>query len=114
MSRAIYFDIQFGSSGDMLVGSLLDLGLEPGRLRSELEKLRLEGWSMQPTIRYGETIQAEPVRADEIRRGDILLYRWERGVRAHRVARIVAQASACAGAAPVFIVRGDAGGDDEA
>lgn len=48
MSRAIYFDIQFGSSGDMLVGSLLDLGLDHGKLISELEKLGLEGWSMEP------------------------------------------------------------------
>ena len=70
-----------------------------------------EGLSMGPTIRNGETILVEPVRGEDVRRGDILLYRWERGVRAHRVVRIFA--SAFAGGDPVFLLRGDAGGEDE-
>jgi len=70
-----------------------------------------EGLSMGLTIRDGETILVEPVRGEDVRRGDILLYRWERGVRAHRVVRIFD--SAFAGGAPVFILRGDAGREDE-
>jgi hypothetical protein len=49
------------------------------------------------------------VQPDEIRRGDIVLYRWGRGVRAHRVVSMD-------GAQPrrlAFILRGDAGGDDD-
>jgi len=67
------------------------------------------GTSMQPAIRNGETIHVHPIRPGEIRRSDILLYRWERGLRAHRVASIqgVEQRRL------VFILRGDAGGDDE-
>jgi hypothetical protein len=71
------------------------------------------GLSMGPTIRDGEPVLVEPVQAGEVRRGDILLYRWERGVRAHRVVRIEARASAYAEAAPAFVVRGDAGGEEE-
>jgi hypothetical protein len=44
------------------------------------------------------------VALDDIHRGDILLYRCDRGVRAHRVTRA---------ARSEFILRGDAGGDDE-
>ncbi len=48
MSRTIFFDIQFGASGDMLLGAILDLGLDPGALNAELNGLRLDGWSMEP------------------------------------------------------------------
>ena len=72
-------------------------------------RFRADGWSMQPTIRNGETILAEPVRADRVRRGDILLYTWERGVRAHRVARIEVVRERRL----VFVLRGDAGGEEE-
>ena len=65
-----------------------------------------EGFSMGRTIRDGETILVEPVQTGDIRRGDILLYRWERGVRAHRVLRIRRAES-------VFVLRGDAGGEEE-
>lgn len=63
---------------------------------------------MHPTIRNGETIRVESVLPAQIKRGDIVLYRWERGIRAHRVVRIVA-----AGKQPVFLLRSDGGGDDE-
>jgi signal peptidase I len=66
------------------------------------------GTSMSPTIRSGETIHVEPV-SGKIRPGDILLYRWERGVRAHRVVRIEGKKQGRL----VFILRGDTAGDDE-
>ena len=43
--RIAYFDCFSGASGDMLLGSLIDAGLSPLRLREELKKLRM------PTIR---------------------------------------------------------------
>ena len=57
---------------------------------------------MCPTIRDGEAVTVEPVRAGAVKRGDILLYRAERGVIAHRVVRIEGEQS------PVFTLRGDA------
>ncbi|MDA2910073.1 hypothetical protein MYX04_03955 [Nitrospiraceae bacterium AH_259_D15_M11_P09] len=51
-------------------------------------RFRATGRSMQPTIHEGEAITVEPVAPAAVTRGDILLYRWERGVIAHRVIRI--------------------------
>ena len=44
--RILFFDCFAGVSGDMLVGSLLDLGLEFELLRRELNKLNMEGYSI--------------------------------------------------------------------
>lgn len=49
----LYFDCFSGISGDMALGALLDLGLDLQALRTELEKLNLEGWQLdaQPGMR---------------------------------------------------------------
>ncbi len=39
--RIAYFDCFSGASGDMILGSLIDAGLSPQRLRGELKKLRI-------------------------------------------------------------------------
>jgi len=39
--RIAYFDCFSGASGDMILGSLIDAGLSPQRLREELKKLRI-------------------------------------------------------------------------
>ena len=39
--RIAYFDCFSGASGDMILGSLIDAGLSPRRLRDELKKLRI-------------------------------------------------------------------------
>lgn len=44
--KTLYLDIFSGISGDMFIGALIDLGVEPGRLQTELEKLRLEGYHL--------------------------------------------------------------------
>src|SRR5581483_80397 len=44
--RALYFDCFSGASGDMIVGALLDLGVSLEDLKHELEKLRLDGYSV--------------------------------------------------------------------
>src|SRR4030042_2195243 len=41
--RIAYFDCFSGASGDMILGSLLDAGLNPRLLREELKKLRKIG-----------------------------------------------------------------------
>jgi signal peptidase len=65
---------------------------------------------MHPTIKDGETITVEPVKPSGIKRGDIVLYRLDKGVIAHRVVRIEKNDGA-----PLFILRGDAlGAQDEA
>lgn len=45
MSR-IYFDCFSGASGDMIVGSLIDLGLPLDQLTRELQKLKLQNYSL--------------------------------------------------------------------
>jgi len=44
--RVVYFDCPSGASGDMILGGLVDAGVPFERLRSELAKLRLSGWSL--------------------------------------------------------------------
>ena len=45
--RTIYFDCFSGASGDMLLGALIDLGLDPDRLREELLKLPIVGYRIE-------------------------------------------------------------------
>jgi signal peptidase I len=46
------------------------------------------GWSMYPAIRSGEQLVVDPVDANEIRRGEVVLAKLDRGLTAHRVVRI--------------------------
>ena len=41
--RIGYFDCFSGASGDMILGSLIDAGVSPGRLREEINKINLPG-----------------------------------------------------------------------
>jgi len=59
---------------------------------------------MNPTIRDGETVVVEPVRALEVLRGDIILYRQASRVVAHRVISLKGSDETHR----VFILRGDA------
>lgn len=47
--KMAYFDCFSGISGDMMLGALVDLGLEPDLLKSELVKLKLEGYRLSFT-----------------------------------------------------------------
>jgi Peptidase S24-like len=54
-------------------------------------RFHAQGYSMTPTINDGEAITVEPVDPEQVRRGDILLFRRTFGnarIVAHRVVRI--------------------------
>jgi uncharacterized protein (TIGR00299 family) protein len=55
--KVLYYDCFSGISGDMNLGAMVDLGIDIGYLRSELEKLRLEGWELiaEKSQRHGIT-----------------------------------------------------------
>src|SRR5882757_9584497 len=42
--KTLYLDIFSGISGDMLIGAMIDLGVDPRRLERELKKLKLDGY----------------------------------------------------------------------
>ena len=44
--RAIYFDCFSGISGDMILGSLVDLGVDVKLIRKELKKINLKGYKL--------------------------------------------------------------------
>ncbi|GHT96978.1 UPF0272 protein [Spirochaetia bacterium] len=45
--KTLHFDCFAGISGDMALGALVDLGVDPDALRHELEKLGLNGWKLE-------------------------------------------------------------------
>lgn len=45
--KTLFFDIRFGASGDMLLGSLIDAGLPLEALEKQLSTIPLEGWSFE-------------------------------------------------------------------
>ena len=47
--KILYYNCPAGISGDMHLGALVDLGVDPGALRSELAKLGLQGWQINFT-----------------------------------------------------------------
>ena len=69
-------------------------------------RFRAPGRSMYPTIKEDETITVQPVAPSAIKMGDIILYRLERVVIAHRVVRMERGEEG----GSRFIVRGDASG----
>ena len=70
-------------------------------------RFRATGESMHPTIRAGEAITVMPVAPSDLRIADVVLYRTETSVLAHRV--LCRQKAA--GARGAFLVRGDACSD---
>ncbi len=47
--RTLYFDCFAGASGNMILGALIDAGLEPERLVKEIEKLGFDGYEIEIT-----------------------------------------------------------------
>src|SRR5579872_2782961 len=44
--KTLYLDIFSGISGDMFIGAMIDLGVDPAALEMELKKLRLDGYHL--------------------------------------------------------------------
>jgi hypothetical protein len=65
-----------------------DLSIELLRQRKSI-RFRAPGRSMYPTIKENEVITVEPIEPSSINIGDIILYRQDRSVVAHRVVRII-------------------------
>ena len=49
MNKCIYFDCFAGASGDMIVGALLDLGVDFNLIKTRLSRLPLEGFELHHT-----------------------------------------------------------------
>lgn len=47
MQRILYYDCFAGISGDMNLGALIHLGVDPDYLKAELKKLNIEGFSLE-------------------------------------------------------------------
>ena len=47
--KTLYFDCIAGASGDMILGALIDAGLDADWLRAELAKLPITGWKLEVT-----------------------------------------------------------------
>ena len=45
--KTLYFDCIAGASGDMILGALIDAGLDADWLRAELAKLPISGWKLE-------------------------------------------------------------------
>src|SRR5579864_3698168 len=59
--KLAYFDCFSGISGDMVLGALVDAGVDLRELESELRKLNLEGWEIS-----AEKVQRKAIRATKV------------------------------------------------
>jgi len=48
--KVLYFDIIAGISGDMTVAALLNLGVSPEKLKAELKKIKLSGYTLKTSM----------------------------------------------------------------
>ncbi len=48
--RVLYFDCFSGIAGDMTLGALIDLGLDVNELKSALESLPIDGWTLDASV----------------------------------------------------------------
>ena len=55
--KTLYLDIFSGISGDMLLGALIDLGVDPSKLHRELTKLHLNGYHLHVVRRQKSSIE---------------------------------------------------------
>ena len=76
-------------------------------------RFRAPGDSMYPTISDGDLITVEPINPSDIVVGDIILYRHDYGVVAHRVVDIEAPQSSVRSPQHCFTLCGDAAINDD-
>lgn len=71
--------------------------------RAGFLRLRVSGASMEPTIADGEIVRVRPVNAEQIKRGDVIVFHEEGRLVAHRVSRVLKSSGET-----LFVTRGDA------
>ena len=72
--KIAYFDCFSGISGDMTLGALVDVGIEPGALRSELSRLKLDAefsLDFEKASKHHITGTRAIVRTTESHQGDV-------------------------------------------
>ena len=57
--KTLYFDCIAGASGDMILGALIDAGLDADWLRGELAKLPISGWKLEDEARGQERLHRD-------------------------------------------------------
>lgn len=62
--RVLYFDCCAGISGDMVLGALVDAGLNPDSLRAELARLNLTGWNIRITKVMKQSLAATRLQVE--------------------------------------------------
>jgi signal peptidase len=87
---------------------LFSLMMEETLYRGNSIRFRAPGDSMYPTICDGDLIMIHPIKPSEVIVGDIILYRHENGVVAHRVVNIQISQSSVLSTQHSFLLRGDA------
>jgi pyridinium-3,5-bisthiocarboxylic acid mononucleotide nickel chelatase len=66
LMKIAYFDPFSGVSGNMILGALLDCGLDIDKLLQMLEKLNLEGWHLEVEKVFRKSLQGTFVRVSAI------------------------------------------------
>ena len=55
--KTLFLDIFSGLSGDMLIGALIDLGVDARKLERELKKLKLDGYHLHVSRQHKSAIE---------------------------------------------------------
>jgi len=69
--KIAYFDCFSGASGDMILGSLVDVGLSPRLLREEIKKLRIPAVGLRITKVLKGGISGTRVAVEDMKKGHI-------------------------------------------
>ena len=59
--KIAYIDVVGGLSGDMLIGALIDTGLDPKILEIELRKITSEGWNLSINKCFRNSVNASNI-----------------------------------------------------
>jgi hypothetical protein len=66
--KILYYDCFSGISGDMNLGAMIDLGIEPRFVQTELDKLNLQGWKLEISKDQRHGIMGTKVKIVQVRK----------------------------------------------